>query len=240
MVVSIIIASVLAVAFITMRVTLGAKSREGGVICTFAKAVASLGCIAVAITAIFNGGENFSYKAAVFIVAGLIFGLIGDIVLDLKVVYLKEPEEKIYLTGGMISFGLGHVMYLVSACVLLGDVVTFPLVGVCVAIAAVLSFTLILVGEKLLKFRFGKFTVHSVLYAFALLFMTAFSIGLCIVMKNTRMLTFAIGMILFLLSDLVLTQMYFGGRPKDKALCVINHALYYAAQIVLASFVFTM
>lgn len=72
------------------------------------------------------------------------------------------------------------------------------------------------------------------------MFMSAFSIGLCIVMKSTRVLPFTIGMILFLLSDVVLSMMYFGGRPKDKTLCVINHALYYAAQICIASFIYTM
>lgn len=240
MVVSIIIASVLAVAFMAMRVTIGSKSANGGVVTMFAKAVASLGFIAVGITAIYNGGENFHYQAAIFMIAGLVMGLIGDMVLDLKVVYLKQPEEGIYLTGGMVSFGIGHIMYFIATCLLLGKTVNLALVGVCVAISAVLAFALVMGGERFLKFKFGKFTIHSILYAFVLLFMGAFSIGLCIVMKNTRMLQFAIGMILFLLSDLVLTQMYFGGRPKDKALCVINHTLYYAAQIVLASFIFTM
>ena len=47
-------------------------------------------------------------------------------------------------------------------------------------------------------------------------------------------------MVLFLLSDLVLTQMYFGGKPRDKVLCTVNHALYYAAQICIACYVFFM
>ena len=52
--------------------------------------------------------------------------------------------------------------------------------------------------------------------------------------------SFSIGMILFFLSDIFLTQMYFGGKPDDKTLCIVNHALYYAAQICVASFVFYM
>lgn len=238
MVVSIIIASVLAITFIAMRVTLGTKSVNGGVICMFAKTVASLGFIAVGVVAIYNGVNNI--QSAIFMICGMIFGLIGDMVLDLKVVYLKQPEEGVYLTGGMVSFGLGHIMYLVAVCLLLKDVITLALGGVCVAVAAVLAFAMVFGGEKFMGFRFGKFTVHSILYAFVLIFMSAFAIGTCIEMKNTRMLLFAIGMVLFLLSDVVLTQMYFGGRPKDKTLCVINHVLYYAAQIVLASFMFTM
>lgn len=238
MVVSIIIASVLAIAFMVVRVTVGAKGTQGGVIAMFAKTVASIGFIAVGVTAIYMNVSNI--QAAIFVIAGLIFGLIGDMVLDLKVVYLKSAEEGLYLTGGMVSFGIGHIMYFVALCLFLGKVVTLPLVGICVAIAAVLAVAMVLGGEKFLGFKFGKFVIHSVLYAFCLSFMGAFSIGVCIVMKSTKMLQFAIGMILFLLSDLVLTQMYFGGRAKDKTLCVINHALYYAAQICIASFIFAM
>ncbi len=239
MVVSIIIASVLAIAFMAMRVTLAERSASGGVIAMFAKAAASLGFIAIGITAIYNGVNNI--QSAIFMIAGLIMGLIGDMVLDLKVVYLKKPEEGVYLTGGMVSFGIGHVMFLTAVCLLLGTkVISLALIGVCVAIAAIISFAMVFGGEKLMGLRFGKFTIHSLLYAFVLLFMSAFSIGTCIVMKNTRMILFAIGMVLFLLSDVVLTQMYFGGRAKDKTLCIVNHTLYYAAQIVLATFIFTM
>lgn len=238
MVVMIIVASVLAIAFMAVRVTVGTKSVQGGVIAMFAKTVASLGFIAIGVAAIYSGVKDI--QAAIFVLLGLIFGLIGDMVLDLKVVYLKSPEEGAYLTGGMVSFGIGHVMFLVAMCLFLDEIVSLSLVGICVAIAAILAVAMVFGGEKFMGFKFGKFTVHSVLYAFCLIFMSAFSIGLCIVMKNTKMLQFAIGMILFLLSDVVLTSMYFGGRAKDKTLCIINHALYYAAQICIASFIYMM
>ena len=238
MVIAIIVSCVLAVVFMGVRVTLAEKSTTGGVVAMFVKTLASVGFIAVGVTAICLGVENI--KAAMFVICGLVFGLIGDMVLDLKVVYLKQPEEGVYLTGGMVSFGLGHVMYLVAICLLLGKTVSLPLVGICVAVAAVVACAMVFGGEKFMGFKFGNFVIHSVVYAFCLIFMTALSVGLCITMKSTRMLTFTIGMILFLLSDVVLTSMYFGGRAKDKTLCIINHALYYAAQICIASFIATM
>ena len=140
----------------------------------------------------------------------------------------------------MVSFGIGHVMYLVAVVLLLGDVVTLPIIGICVAVAALVACGMVFGGEKFMGLHFGKFTIHSLVYGFCLVFMSALSIALCISMKSTRMLQFAIGMILFFLSDAVLSMMYFGGRPKDKSLCVINHALYYAAQICIASFIYTM
>ena len=246
MVVSIMIAAVLAVVFIAFRVTRAGKNVVGGAIGTMLKALASVGFIAVAITAIFMGGidgDGINVRAAIFIVAGLIMGLIGDIVLDLKVVYLRSPEESVYLTSGMVSFGIGHIMYFVAVLMYFSaSVINWSIVGICVAVAAVCAFGMVFGGEKLLKFNFGKFTVHSVCYAFLLLFMGAIGISAWVKggAENPHVPLFAVGMILFLLSDVVLTQMYFGGKAKDKLLCVVNHALYYAAQICIAAFVFYM
>ena len=236
MVVAIIVASVLAVAFMVARVTIGKNGVKGAIIAMCVKILASLGFIAIGIAALFNGVVNS--RAAAFFLFGLIFGLIGDIVLDLKVAYLKQPEEGLYLTCGMASFAIGHVMYLVGIVMLLGDNITLPLIGICVAIAALLSFGMVYGGEKLMKFRFGKFTVHTLVYGFLLIFMGALSIGVCISMHSSDTVLFAVGMVLFFLSDAVLSMMYFGGRPKDSALAVINHTLYYAAQICIAAFIF--
>jgi hypothetical protein len=46
------------------------------------------------------------------------------------------------------------------------------------------------------------------------------------------------GMVLFFLSDVVLSFQYFGGKIDDKKLIVVNHALYYAAQIILVAVLF--
>ena len=246
MVVSILIACILAVVFIAARVTIASKSNVNGVIVTMIKALASVGFIAVAVTAIYMGGADRTgvhVPSAIFIVAGLVMGLIGDIVLDLKVVYLRSPEEGAYLTGGMAAFAIGHILYLVAILTYFTSrVISWPVIGICVAVAAVCAFAMVFGGEKLMKFDFGKFTVHSIVYAFFLLFMGAIGIAAWVRGKasNPHVPIFSVGMILFLLSDVVLTQMYFGGKAKDKLLCVINHGLYYAAQICIAAFVFYM
>lgn len=246
MVVSILIASILAVVFIAFRVTLAKKNNEMGVVGVLLKTLASIGFIAIAFTAIVMGGadgKGLDIKSVIFIVGGLIMGLIGDIILDLKVVYLKSKEEGVYLTGGMVSFGIGHVLYFVAMLLYFGsEIISWPIIGICIAVSAVGALGMVFGGEKLLKFNFGKFIIHSVIYAFMLLFMSALGIATWVLAKevNPHVPVFAIGMILFLLSDVVLTQMYFGGRAKDDTLCVINHALYYSAQICIASFVFYM
>lgn len=239
MVVSIIIATALSVVFMFVRVTVGAKSTKGGVIACLLKALASVGFIMIAVIAMYTTKVR---NCSVFVLAGLVMGLIGDIVLDLKVIYAKTEEEGIYLTGGMASFGIGHVFYFVAMIIYFSGTLKWSHVGICIAVAAVVAFAIIFGGEKLLKLNFGKFIVHSVIYAFILLFMTAIGITAWVVCKpvNAHVPLLSVGFILFLLSDLVLTQMYFGGRPNDKTLCVINHTLYYAAQICIAAFVFFM
>ena len=49
---------------------------------------------------------------------------------------------------------------------------------------------------------------------------------------------FASGIVLVLLSDLVLSMMYFGGKQDNKVLCVINHVLYYIGEILVMAFLF--
>lgn len=237
-IVTVTTACALFVVFMALRLTVATKSVSGGVAAMFAKTAASIGFIAIAVAGLYEGADNF--RAALFVLFGLVFGLIGDMVLDLKVVYLEQPEEGVYLTGGMVSFGIGHAMFLTALCLFAGEFATGGVIGASVAIAAVMACGTVLLGGKLLGLRFGRFTTHSLLYAFILIFMSAFSIGLCISMRSAKLVLFAVGMALFLLSDLVLTQMYFGGKPRDKVLCTVNHTLYYAAQICIACYVFFM
>src|SRR5574344_740731 len=161
MVVSVLIACILAVVFIAVRITVATKDNVGGVIGVLTKVLAGFGFIAVALTAVVMGGitgAGIKIQSAIFIVAGLVCGLVGDILLDLKVVYRKSKEEGVYLTGGMASFGIGHILYFVGILFYLGSsVITWPIVGICVAVAAVTAFGMVFGGEKILKFNFGKF-----------------------------------------------------------------------------------
>jgi hypothetical protein len=47
----------------------------------------------------------------------------------------------------------------------------------------------------------------------------------------------AIAFVAFWLSDIVLSLMYFGGRADNKFLSILNHVLYYGAQIAIALFI---
>ena len=95
---------------------------------------------------------------------------------------------------------------------------------------AVLTIAIMFVSKKM-KLEFGNFLWQTIAYSFILTFMTVFTLVLAIV-NGGLWLTFA-GMLLFILSDIILSMQYFGGKIDSKPLIVVNHALYYAAQIVL-------
>ena len=99
----IVLASLFTGLFLFARVT------KGGLYGLLTKIVASLGFMAIAIC---GAVLYFPCVSSLFIVFGLLFGLVGDIVLDLKVIY-KEHND-VYLNAGMLSFGLGHVCYFVA------------------------------------------------------------------------------------------------------------------------------
>jgi len=85
-----------------------------------------------------------------------------------------------------------------------------------------------------MNLNFGKFLWQTVGYTFILSFMTVYTLMLAI--KGMSFIPF-IGLLLFFLSDIVLSFQYFGGKIADKKLIVINHALYYLAQITLVFYI---
>lgn len=229
----------LAIIVLLIATFLVARTRVGGPTGLITKAIASLSIIIFAFATMFDNG--FSDVAA-FVTLGLIFGMIGDIVLDLKVIY---PEHNgYYLNAGMTSFSLGHFLYLAAIISYIGRSDLAYLNGpswmsvamVSIAISLVLSVLVIFVISPKMKLDFGKFKWQSFAYSVLLMFMAAFSIGLAFF--YTKLWFVGAGMFMFLLSDLVLSTQYFGGKQDSKLLIVINHAMYYAAQTLIMSFLY--
>ena len=53
--------------------------------------------------------------------------------------------------------------------------------------------------------------------------------------KLSAWIVMSVGALLFLLSDLVLSGMYFGENKNTKGNIILNHTLYYAAQFCMAA-----
>ncbi len=166
---------------------------------------------------------------------GLLFGLLGDIWLDLKFCYREDSD--FFTRMGFLSFGIGHVFYM--AAVVAGSVGGFkplsilPALGVAVVAALAVFF-----GEKMMKLKYGKYKIISTVYGGVLFLMTAFALfaGLFAgAAQNKHLIVMAIGGALFIVSDLILSGTYFGqgkNRPVD---IITNHVAYYVAQFVIAA-----
>lgn len=223
--------------FISVRVN---KGELAGV---FSKTVASFCFIAFALLLLAQkvNLNTYSIYGVVCLVLGLVLGLIGDILLDLKVVYPFHKDK--YLYAGMTSFLVGHIFYIISMILFSYNEINFfanhllPFFLVIVG-AAILTAITWLVSTKVLKLNYDRFSAFVNIYTFVLIFTTLLSLYIACVVSTIPMYVLTIGFVLFLASDLVLSMQYFGGKLMDKKLIIINHALYYLAQIIIAMFVY--
>ena len=205
------------------------RSKEANVRSLSLKTIASLCFILCAMHSILLNGSSLS---GLLILAGLIMGLIGDIALDLKVMYPQQGGS--YFIFGTSAFIIGHIFYfaaiLSNSALSSSNLIWRVLASVG---AAIMLSALVLSSSKKMGMNFGKMFPLVALYSFFLIFMTAFSVATAIF--SAAFWIFAAGMIMFLLSDLLLSMQYFGGRD-EKVFIYIDHILYYGAQVMIAFF----
>ena len=238
-----IILLVLCVALATLFIIVRVK--WGGLKGLITKTVASFGFVTSAILGlVMSDATEFSKWAVGLIAVGLLCGMVGDIILDLKVVY--PNNDNYYLNTGMGSFFLGHIFYIIAFSLLIDGNIsdynstvqmfgcTVPLL-ITIGVSVVLTLAITL-SSKMMGLKFGKFLWQTVGYTFILSCSMVYTLVLSI-MGGGLWLAF-VGMVLFFLSDVVLSFQYFGGKLEDKKLIAVNHALYYAAQIVLVAVLF--
>lgn len=217
--------------FLKMRV------KEASAKCTVAKAMVSVFFI---LSWLVLAHRWYLGRFEMFIGAGLLFGLLGDIWLDLKFC-CRDGDSDFYTYAGFISFAIGHFAYI--AAIITGvhgkfdPISVLPALGVAVVVGLVIFF-----GEKVMGLHYGKFKLISTLYGALLFFMTAFALFAGIftggIMNNKHLLMLFIGGVFFAISDLILSGTYFGegkNRPVD---IVTNHVTYYIAQYIIAATLF--
>ena len=236
-IVLICICVLLAVAFIIVRVL------KGGIIGVLIKTLASFGFVSSGVIGLVISDISTTYKWVLgLIVIGLVLGMIGDIVLDLKVVY--PGNDKYFLNAGMLSFFLGHVCYITAFSLWADPIQRFTsamsivdLLFTSAGIATILTVGITLSSKKM-GLQFGSYIIQTVAYTFILTWSTVYA---CVLSLFGCGLWLAfVGLLLFFLSDIVLSFQYFGGKIDNKPLIVVNHALYYAAQIILVALIFVL
>jgi uncharacterized membrane protein YhhN len=154
----------------------------------------------------------------ILIIVGLIFGLIGDILLAFKM--------RFFLLG-LIAFLIGHVSYIISFT---GKPFIIPNLLIA-GITSVLSFYIIILFSKINRETRKKMIVPIVLYIIALttMFLTAMNYDMN---DKFHAPLFAIGSALFVISDGTLAWERFVKENKFSTLIILS--TYYAAQILIA------
>ena len=228
---------VIAVGVITTVSFLVLRVKKGGLPAMYCKAGASMCFIGTAFSALafsFDSEEMMPKKQFIYgviMILGFILSLLGDIWLDLKYCYDKDSD--IFLYSGFISFMAGHVFFC-SAIIYQYGLKPWHFLG-CVGISNIAAI-IVICTEKLMQLNYGKF--KKIVQAYSVcVFMTAslsiFSMVVNDFSRNTILLS--IGAVAFLLSDLVLTNIYFKKGGNNNLNVVVNHTLYYFGQFALAA-----
>lgn len=223
----IIVMCVCAVLAITFTVV---RAKFGGLIAFLLKTLASLSLVIGAFIGIAYSDIFASDRIILCLIGiGLLFGLVGDMLLDLKVVY---NNDRIYLNSGMLSFGIGHLCYFsaFSLYAINANVDLVTPIAIAVAGAILLTF-LITISSQKMHLNFGNYLWQTILYTFVLTFMTVYTLVLAILGGGTWLMF--VGMLLFFASDIILSFQYFGEKLDNKLLIILNHIIYYSAQIIL-------
>ena len=169
-----------------------------------------------------------------FVVLGLLFGLMGDIWLDLKYVFPEKDEPFTY--AGFCVFGVGHILFITGMLLCYCPAGKPMTVIAPILLAAALSVGNALL-EKPMKLHYGKLKPVVIAYGVILFSMVLVSGSLALSRgwQETPLNLLFAGGVFFAISDLILSGTYFGvgrERPIDLAL---NYITYYAAQFLIAS-----
>jgi uncharacterized membrane protein YhhN len=174
----------------------------------------------------------FEYKYTrliLFIILGLVSGLIGDLFLEVQYFY---DEKKIFtINNGMIIFLIGHLLYIAG-------IINFTKFNFIALVIGLVMTVVVYIGGKLMDLKMGKLEVMTYIYTFVIFTMVGFSVLQAIDLSfNLFSLSFMVGAILFGLSDLLLAPIYFKDE-KSNLFAVSNLATYYLGQLLIALSIF--
>ena len=157
---------------------------------------------------------------------GLLFGMIGDIFLNLRYLFPKNGQ-KIFLAG-ILFFLIGHILYLLA----LIPQAQHVWIWYCIIIGALAAGVLLAYIFRTMEVK-KAFKIFGIFYLGAVFIMTAIALGIAVFTPSTRAFIYAIGAVLFTASDVVLIFNTFSGVTKF-SLRITNLSLYYLGQILIA------
>ncbi len=172
---------------------------------------------------------NNYFTLILFIILGLVAGLIGDLFLEVQYFYDKKKNYTIH--QGMIIFLIGHVLYIVG-------LISFVKFNIAALVIGLVMTIVVYVGGLVMKLQMGKLAPMTYLYTFVIFTMVGFAtLQAGVMFFNPYSIYFMVGAILFGISDLLLAPIYFKDE-KSKFFVVSNLATYYLGQLLIALSIF--
>ena len=161
------------------------------------------------------------------ILSGLILGMVGDIFLNLRSQFSGAASQKVFAVG-ILAFLSGHFLYIAAlitqnAAIVLPALLTAGILSILAIPPLMERITAPSRGLKL----FG--------YVYLVIVIAMFSCAAVLFIRDSAQLLttlFAIGGLLFVVSDFIMIYYSFG--KKIKPLRAINLLSYYAAQLLIA------
>lgn len=170
------------------------------------------------------GQQSINLEFAKMVKLGLIFGMLGDILLNLRHLF-KKIDSLIFLVG-ILVFLTGHIFYLLALLPLCTNTLVAIIIGTVITIL-------------LLIWIFSKieakitFKIFGIFYIGAIVIMTSVASINYLNNPNTNGLIYLIGALLFTASDIILIFNTFGKESK-KSMRIANLLLYYLGQLAIA------
>lgn len=195
------------------------------------KSVSSLFYLLTAVFAVIENSSAHLYGS--LIIMGGALGLVGDILLDLKGVYKQDANE--YLKGGFVFFLVGHIFYI--SAIIYYNKINWLAILISVAICLAASFANI-ASANIMRIHYGKYRRVVLIYGMFLFMTCCMAVFAAFTVRSKSMILAAVGAVSFMLSDVVLSQTYFGRGFDGKVWLFVNHFLYYAGQYLIAASVF--
>jgi len=178
------------------------------------------------------------WPLAFLMLPALLFGLLGDIWLDLK--YVHRSDECMYTYAGFSVFLVMHLILIGSFVVLYGQVVPWWYTVLPLALGYLIGVGNVLIGPKM-KLDYTGYKGITMVYGGTLIGAALLCLSYCISSGFQTMywVVMLIAYVLFLISDLILSQTYFAGK-EGKGFIASNYITYYAAMYMMASAALTL
>ncbi len=222
-----------ALGIITCALFLKERIRQASVKALIFKTLTSLLFVSLGAAAAYENMSTEMSSYPLFIVLSLVFGLTGDVWLDLKWIY--PNDNSVYTFAGFVSFLTEHVLLVLGVILHFADF-SRPLYLIVPVILSVAVAAGTLIMEKPMKMKYGEFKTVLFIYGI-MLSMTVFVSGSLAIMNgfNSRTLNILFaGSVSFFISDLILSGTYFGEGKRRPADVIANHVTYYIGQFLIA------